>query len=137
MQMMEMRPEVAIEWLRLMWEFGGRRWIERYGEEFRHEIHPDRAAAMITKSQDAALAIIRLVRLWGDERFLQDLQGEHQEVSFSPAFGRRFDVTKVPLDYIGDLRWYAEATDNSKLLNDIDYLTSTMGRDLRTDLRDA
>jgi len=122
--MMEMHPEVVIEWLRLAREFGDRRWVERFGEFFRHEIHPGHATAIIAKSQDAALAIIRVLHLCGDERFLQHLQSVYQQVSFSPAFGRRFDLTKVPLDYIGDLQWYARGTDDNKLLRDIDYHTS-------------
>ena len=116
MRMIEMRPEVAIEWLRLMREFGSGRMVERLGEFFRHEIHPSYAAAMIAKSQDTALATIRILRFCGGEQFLQ-----HQEAPFSPAFVRRFDVTKVPIDYIGDLQWFAEATDNKILLHDIDY----------------
>ncbi len=127
---MEMHPEVAIEWMRLAQESDGGRWLNNLGEFIRYEVPPDHAAAIFAKSQDAALTMIKLLHLCGDEHLFQHLHSEYQETQFSPERRRWFDVPKVPLDYIGDLQWYARATGNNELQRKIDHYTSWKSGDI-------
>ncbi len=130
MRMMEMRPEVAIELMRLVQKSDKRHWINHLYEFIQYEIQPDHVVALFAKSQDAALTIIKVLHLCGDEHLVQHLHGEHQETQVSPALRRRFDVTKIPLDYIADLQWYARVTGNNELQREIDYYTSWSSGDI-------
>ena len=123
MRMIEMRPEVAIEWLRIVRELDDSRWYQRLTKNFRHEIDSDHAALLMTKGQDTALALIRVLRLCREGSFLQHIQSVNEEFSFLPAH-RGFDITKIPLDYVVDLQWYATVTGDAELLRDIEHHTS-------------
>ena len=80
MEIMDRRPEIAIEWLRLAREFGARGWAERFGEDF-----------------------------------------------FEHAICQ--NLSRIPLEYVRDIEWYAEITHNVSLMEKIQtYISSAIIR---------
>jgi len=127
MEMMEMRPDLAIEWLRLTQEFGGDRWRERYGEEFFNRLmhpkrmHPKRLIEMMGRRPEVAIQWLRLARQLGDDRWLKRFGEEFFEGAIYQ------NLSRIPLEYVRDIEWYAEITDNVPLMEKIrEYLGSAM-----------
>ena len=77
------------------------------------------------QSWDYRLILItaRTLHLCADRSLVQDFLSKYKRSPFFLLKSRRLDVTKVPLDFVGDLRWFANITDNKILLRDIEYYT--------------
>jgi hypothetical protein len=130
MEMVGMRPEVAIEWLRLVREFGGDRWGERYIEEFlertmhprrmhRKRMHRKRTIEMVGMRPEVAIEWLRLVREFGGARWLERIGEEFFERAIYHTLSR------IPLEYVGDIKWYAKITHNVSLMEKIQtYMSS-------------
>ena len=119
MHMMEMHPEVVIEWLRLALKIDNRHWVNNLSEFIREDVNLAHMASIFAKSQDAALAMIRVFHLCGYKNILQHSKGMYQKNSLLFSRIRRFDITNIPLDYIDDLLWYARIVDDHDLLHHI------------------
>ncbi len=87
MDMMENRPEVAVEWILLMQQLGGARWRERYGpkffDRFMHpkRMHPERLMEMMERRPKLAVEWILLMRQLGGARWRE---------RYGPEFFDRF-----------------------------------------------
>ncbi|MBD2683032.1 MULTISPECIES: NACHT domain-containing NTPase [Nostoc] len=73
LEMVEMRPEVAVEWLRLLREFGATHWIERYSEELLERIMYTRN--FVEMRPEVAVEWLRLLRELGATHWV-DRYGE-------------------------------------------------------------
>lgn len=117
-----MRPDLAIEWFRLAREFGGEPWMERFGKEgffedlFHGAVGPERFIQMIEMRPEVALGWIRLAREVGNTHWIERFGKE------SGDSGVRLNVGKLPLEYLGDIRWFAEMTHNDALMKEIQSL---------------
>jgi hypothetical protein len=114
--MLEMRPEVVVELLRLTWESGSDRWIEFYGKEFfEHAMHHGPFREMLEMRPEVVVEWLRLARESGSdcycwiERYGEELFGH----------AIRSNLSRMPLESVRDIEWYAEITRNDLLMNEI------------------
>jgi len=99
--------------MRIVQDLGGQLWIVSFVDFLRKEVFPEQVLAIITKNQNSALVMIRVLRHYdGNQRYIRHIAK------------RNFDLTKVPLEYVGDLKWYAKSTDDTDLLRKIEDCTT-------------
>lgn len=114
-ELSELRPAVAVEWIRLVREVGGESWADRISRLLTDGIvgrafPRGRFREMLESRPDVAVEWIRLLRESGDDRSIERLGKELLSAPIRP------DFSGVRMEFLRDIRWFADATHNESLL---------------------
>lgn len=115
---MEMQPEGVLEFLRLLIEFGNERLIDRFADTklIRYVSHHISSRGIMEVQPKFVLEFIRFVRKVSNNSRLIEFT---KEGLFEHMINMNIGI--MPLEYLGDIEWYAEITNNDSLMKKIHF----------------
>jgi len=123
----ERNPEAALSWVQLAREMGGKRWLERYGEEIFEQAFTEASVKRLLLHKPAIfIEALRLVQIFGWLRAADALLQSLASFLDRPG-GDKTLLKQLPLEALPELQWLAQTTADRKLYSALQLILSDGG----------